>query len=78
MILQIQTPQFTGKINRAGHEHTTVFSLFCDLICFCRGFAYHAASAACSKHLSQMLRIFCPSVIDSSRCVGAAFQIFCQ
>ena len=34
MILQIQTPQLTGKINRAGHEHTPVFSVFRDFVCF--------------------------------------------
>ena len=75
MILQIQTPQLTGKINRAGHEHTTVISFFRDLICFCCRFTYYAASAACCEYLSQALRVFRPSVINGGRCIGAAFHI---
>ena len=78
MILQIQTPQLTGKINRAGHEYTPVFSVFRDLICFCCRVADDAASAAGCENLAQTLRIFCPSVIYGSRCVGAALHIACQ
>ena len=78
MILQIQTPQLTGKINRAGHKHTLIVAVFRDLICFCCRVADDAAFAACCKHLSQTLRIFCPSVIYGSRCVGAALHIACQ
>ena len=75
MILQIQTPQLTGKINRAGNEHALVISVFRDLICFCCRVAYNASFAACCEYLSQTLRIFRSSVLDSGRCVGAASHI---
>ena len=75
MILQIQTPQFTGQINRAGDDHTPVISVFRELICFCCRFTDYASSSTCRKYLSEMFRVFCPSVVDSGRCIGAASHI---
>ena len=78
MILQIKTPQLTGKINRAGHENALIIPAFGDLICFSCRFTDYTAPAAFCKKLTNTLRIFCPSVFNGGSSVGAASHIPCQ